>query len=537
MPLNDVIEAVVLVSLLSIDESVCEMIAEEVALVMKNMVSNEEYLDFFRPESVVHIVSFLIDSDQEKLRGVLSSSTLFMLPIAKSNDGAQKEMLRTHKYLQPEVDKLWKTEAKKGETRAVISETTSKKWIIFDGPVDTLWVESLNTVLDDSKTLCLPNRKRIKLTDSLSLLFEVQDLQQASPATVSRCGMVYVDDAFLTWSGIINRWLNKLDPEVWPEWLKKEAQTTFEDLLPPIIEGIRDGFTPDIPQPTIAHVQNVLRIVDAILTTENGFFPDRQNPDEEEEGQPKRSGSTSHLKTVKQVGVDWVGWVKSAIFYAVLWGIGGNLRESEWEKFDTLLRDSFCQLYIPIDGLLYEVGIDIKDKWLCQLEVPDYQHSPNVHFNSILVPTIDTVRYGFLVRLLIGAKVPVLVTGETGVGKTVILEEIIRRKQKGDEETDRTLSDDRKGTQQIELSLSEAATPEQAEPSEIEIVGAKIGFSAQTSSNRLQTMIEKILTSLTLPQAMKMFCLRLIQNASEIRTRQPGKEGHRMDPFALPDIG
>ena len=84
------------------------------------------------------------------------------------------------------------------------------KWLIFDGPVDSEWIENLNTVLDENKKLCLMSGEIIKIPANTNLLFESEDVAHASPATISRCGILYLDHTKLTWQTLIKMWIKSL---------------------------------------------------------------------------------------------------------------------------------------------------------------------------------------------------------------------------------------------------------------------------------------------------------------------------------------
>ena len=71
-----------------------------------------------------------------------------------------------------------------------------------------MWIESLNTVMDDNKVLTLVSQERIPLTPSMRLIIEVSNLRNATPATVSRGGVLFVNESDIGWRPYIDTWLD-----------------------------------------------------------------------------------------------------------------------------------------------------------------------------------------------------------------------------------------------------------------------------------------------------------------------------------------
>jgi dynein heavy chain len=112
------------------------------------------------------------------------------------------------------------------------------KWIILDGDVDPEWIESLNTVMDDNKVLTLVSQERIPLTPEMRLLLEVSNLRNATPATVSRGGVLFINDSDVGWKPYFESWMSKFK--------KKNDEYAINVFTLSLAQYLSDSFIEDL---------------------------------------------------------------------------------------------------------------------------------------------------------------------------------------------------------------------------------------------------------------------------------------------------
>merc|ERR1719331_3528262 len=81
------------------------------------------------------------------------------------------------------------------------------KWVVLDGDIDAVWIESMNTVMDDNKVLTLVSNERVPLSAAMRMVFEINSLRNATPATVSRAGILYINESDVGWRPFVETWL------------------------------------------------------------------------------------------------------------------------------------------------------------------------------------------------------------------------------------------------------------------------------------------------------------------------------------------
>ncbi|KAJ1555349.1 Dynein heavy chain 7, axonemal [Nowakowskiella sp. JEL0078] len=289
------------------------------------------------------------------------------------------------------------------------STSPDRKWVIFDGPVDAVWIENMNTVLDDNKKLCLMSGEIIQLSNSMSLVFEVGDLAVASPATVSRCGMVYMEPERLGWKPLVQSWLQNI------EYLSQETIQSIYDLfiaiVPRAIQFVRKECKELSPTSDIGMVNSLIRLLDCSMDSMK-LLTIEQNA--------KKQNLTLRLE--------------SLFLFAMIWSIGGSVDSPGQVKFDNFIRNLLQQasptsigVPIPFDNLVYDYTFKVddggtygeNDQWIPWLSTIQHSSIPlDAEFNDIIIPTKDTTRYSYLLDLMIQNNKPILLIGPTGTGKS-----------------------------------------------------------------------------------------------------------------------
>eukprot|EP01059_Diplonema_ambulator_P016442 TRINITY_DN279_c0_g1_i2.p1 TRINITY_DN279_c0_g1~~TRINITY_DN279_c0_g1_i2.p1 ORF type:complete len:4165 (+),score=1710.28 TRINITY_DN279_c0_g1_i2:209-12703(+) len=301
---------------------------------------------------------------------------------------------------------------------------SSRRYVVFDGDVDALWVENMNTVMDDNKLLTLANGDRIRLNYPMcSLLFEVGDLQYASPATVSRVGMVYVDPQNLLWQPYVHKWVSSRSKEE-QDSLKELFDKYITTLRAFVLEGIdMDGNV--VPAPRMALPLTDCNMVKQLCLLLTCMLQDQQLEQRSLEG---------------------------VFIFACVWSFGAVILENDRPRFDQILKSKSGKNLQPSDDLkpvsagqlpekktLYEFCFNTElAKWVPWKDpsmIPPYTPPRDGKFSSILVPTVDTVRNSFFLDLIIdkqpadpktGNKIPILFVGASGTAKTVTIQKYLR---------------------------------------------------------------------------------------------------------------
>lgn len=276
-------------------------------------------------------------------------------------------------------------------------------WMTCDGPVDAIWIEDLNTVLDDNKILTLANGDRMPMTDNVKLMFEVETLVNASPATVSRAGIVFISDTDLDWAPVVEAWIRRR-----PESQQTILRTLFMKYMgenTPINPGhcfdyLNRNTNGVMPVSRIGQASRLFNLLTGLLLGEHG---NNISPDDP-------------AKLAIQL--------EKLYLYCICWSLGSLLEQDDRNKFDEWLRQYDDNSLLPKcepGQTVYEYYVDPQSfEWKlwrpAKWEYP--KGSKQLDFSNLLVPTMDSVRTLYLIENLHKQRKAVLMVGGPGTAKT-----------------------------------------------------------------------------------------------------------------------
>ncbi|KFQ24224.1 Dynein heavy chain 8, axonemal, partial [Merops nubicus] len=286
---------------------------------------------------------------------------------------------------------LWRRtlKAKKGEN----------VFLVLDGPVDAIWIENLNSVLDDNKTLTLANGDRIPMSPTCKLLFEVHNIENASPATVSRMGMVYISSSALSWRPILEAWLKKRSCEE-----AEVLQNLYDRIFQPAYTYMKLNLNPKMELLECNYIMQSLHLLEGLIPSKEGGL-----------------SNTLHLHKL--------------FCFAIMWSLGALLELDDRDKLEAFIRAHDNKLDLPeispgTSQTMYEFYVTDHgdwEHWSKRVQEYVYPTDDVPDYASILVPNVDNVRTQFLINTIAKQQKAVLLTGEQGTAKTVMIKAYVKK--------------------------------------------------------------------------------------------------------------
>ncbi|KAM3184981.1 hypothetical protein ACTXT7_007293 [Hymenolepis weldensis] len=282
------------------------------------------------------------------------------------------------------------------------------KWIVLDGDIDPMWIESLNTVMDDNKILTLASNERIPLTPTMRLLFEISHLKSATPATVSRAGILFINATDLGWLPYVHSWLDTREKEgkVLSRAERPALSVCFDKYVGPCLEICNSKLKKITPIPDLAHVNMLCYLLECMLDSQRN--------------------SKDHREFTKEN-------YESLFCFCCIWAMGGALFKDQITdhrmEFHKWWINDFKAVKFPSKGTIFDYYWSLTSRkfepWSSLLK--PYSMSSEQPLQNCLVPTTETIRVQYFLEQLIQAGHPVMLVGVAGTGKSNILHDMFAR--------------------------------------------------------------------------------------------------------------
>ncbi|CAM9266952.1 unnamed protein product [Chrysoparadoxa australica] len=265
------------------------------------------------------------------------------------------------------------------------------KWILLDGDLDANWIESMNSVMDDNRMLTLASNERIPLKPHMRLIFEIRDLKYATPATVSRAGILYIStDDGTQWRSLIESWLVARGER---QEMKDYLREFFDTYMAPTLLWIKLNVKPIVPVEDMNLV--MLYMMDGLLTPAN----------------------TASKEALERVFV-----------FCAIWAFGSTLTVSDdgtdYQKmFSDWWRGEWQAVKFPSRETVFDYWLDPESDSFGQWTKSPYffsidYDSKTTPMGQVTVPTPETCSVTFWMQLLVKMRKPVMMAGPSGTGKT-----------------------------------------------------------------------------------------------------------------------